>query len=80
MLFRSMATLKQYQQKKNHVEIPKIAQDIIAGTIGGWSQVLVGQPLDTVKVRMQTQPSPPIYRNATDCIQQLVRQEGVSSE
>ncbi|KAI8342196.1 mitochondrial carrier domain-containing protein [Choanephora cucurbitarum] len=72
-----MATLKQYQQKKNRVEIPKIAQDIIAGTIGGWSQVLVGQPLDTVKVRMQTQPSPPIYKNATDCIQQLVRQEGI---
>ncbi|KAI8378532.1 mitochondrial carrier domain-containing protein [Blakeslea trispora] len=71
-----MATLKQHQQK-SRMEIPGIAQDIIAGTIGGWSQVLVGQPLDTVKVRMQTQPSPPLYKNATDCMQQLVRQEGL---
>lgn len=59
--------------------IPKVAQDLIAGTVGGWAQVIVGQPLDTIKVRLQTQPSPPIYRNATDCFSQLVKQEGVSS-
>lgn len=59
--------------------IPKVAQDLIAGTVGGWAQVIVGQPLDTIKVRLQTQPSPPIYKNATDCFRQLVKQEGVSS-
>jgi solute carrier family 25 carnitine/acylcarnitine transporter 20/29 len=68
-----MATLCQQKEA-----IPKIAQDLIAGTIGGWAQVLVGQPLDTIKVRLQTQPSPPIYRNATDCFRQLVQREGVS--
>ncbi|KAI8070654.1 mitochondrial carrier domain-containing protein [Gilbertella persicaria] len=57
--------------------IPKVVQDLVAGTVGGWSQVIVGQPLDTIKVRIQTQPSPPIYKNAMDCTQQLVRQEGV---
>lgn len=69
------ASQKYYEPK---IVIPKVAQDVIAGTIGGWAQVLVGQPLDTIKVRMQTQPSPPIYRNATDCFQQLFRQEGVN--
>lgn len=66
---------KNYDSK---LVIPKFAQDVIAGTIGGWAQVIVGQPLDTIKVRLQTQPSPPIYRNATDCFQQLFRQEGVN--
>ncbi|KAF7724998.1 hypothetical protein EC973_000491 [Apophysomyces ossiformis] len=56
--------------------IPKLAQNLIAGTVGGWAQVVVGHPFDTIKVRMQTQPSPPIYRNAMDCFQKLVKQEG----
>ncbi|KAI7896209.1 mitochondrial carrier domain-containing protein [Mucor mucedo] len=58
-------------------KIPKLGQDLIAGTVGGWAQVIVGQPLDTIKVRLQTQPSPAIYKNATDCFRQLVRQEGL---
>ncbi|MBM6385097.1 MAG: MC/SLC25 family protein [Paenibacillus sp.] len=61
----------------NESKIPKVAQDLIAGTVGGWAQVIVGQPLDTIKVRLQTQPSPPLYKNATDCFRQLVKQEGV---
>ncbi|KAF1800620.1 mitochondrial carrier domain-containing protein [Mucor lusitanicus] len=68
-----MATLKM----ENKPKIPQLAQDIIAGTFGGWAQVLVGQPLDTLKVRLQTQPSPPIYKNATDCFRQLIKQEGL---
>ncbi|KAI8376307.1 mitochondrial carrier domain-containing protein [Radiomyces spectabilis] len=56
--------------------IPKVAQDLVAGTVGGWAQVVVGHPFDTLKVRLQTQPSPPIYRNAMDCFRQLVAKEG----
>ncbi|KAL0076048.1 mitochondrial carrier domain-containing protein [Phycomyces blakesleeanus] len=56
--------------------IPKLAQDLIAGTAGGWAQVVVGHPFDTLKVRLQTQPSPPIYKNAMDCFRSLVKQEG----
>ncbi|KAM3585875.1 hypothetical protein VKS41_002416 [Umbelopsis sp. WA50703] len=58
--------------------IPKFAQDIVAGTVGGWAQVVVGHPFDTIKVRMQTQPNPPIYNNAVDCFRSLVKEEGVS--
>ncbi|ORX43999.1 mitochondrial carrier [Hesseltinella vesiculosa] len=67
-----MAALEQ----KTSFTIPKLAQDLIAGTIGGWAQVVTGHPFDTLKVRMQTQPSPPIYKNAMDCFQQLVRSDG----
>ncbi|CEP07996.1 hypothetical protein [Parasitella parasitica] len=56
--------------------IPKLAQDLIAGTIGGWAQVVVGHPPDTIKVRLQTQPSPPIYSSAMDCVRKLVKEEG----
>ncbi|KAI9315241.1 mitochondrial carrier domain-containing protein [Dichotomocladium elegans] len=56
--------------------IPALARDLIAGTIGGWAQVVVGHPFDTLKVRLQTQPTPPIYRNAMDCFSSLVKQEG----
>lgn len=31
-------------------------KDILAGTAGGVAQVLVGQPFDIVKVRVQTAP------------------------
>ncbi|CAO0802162.1 unnamed protein product [Mucor circinelloides] len=67
-----MATLT---QEKKPV-IPKLAQDLIAGTIGGWAQVAVGHPPDTIKVRLQTQPTPPIYSGAMDCVRKLIKEEG----
>jgi hypothetical protein len=39
---------------------------------------VTGHPFDTLKVRLQTQPSPPIYKNAVDCFRQLVKSDGVS--
>ncbi|KAI9478095.1 MAG: mitochondrial carrier domain-containing protein [Benjaminiella poitrasii] len=68
-----MATL--FLEEKQPL-IPKLAQDLIAGTIGGWAQVVVGHPADTIKVRLQTQPSPPIYNGAMDCVRKLVKEEG----
>lgn len=67
-----MATLT--QEKKP--AIPELAQDLIAGTIGGWAQVIVGHPPDTIKVRLQTQPNPPIYSGAMDCVRKLLKEEG----
>jgi len=53
-------------------------QDLIAGTIGGVCGILVGQPADTVKVRVQTQSSG-LYAGPTDCFKQILKQEGVSA-
>ena len=39
--------------------------ELIAGGLAGVSQVVIGQPLDTVKVRLQTQSL--IYKS-TGCI------------
>jgi hypothetical protein len=30
-------------QEKTQPAIPKLAQDLIAGTVGGWAQVVVGK-------------------------------------
>ncbi|KAI7867813.1 mitochondrial carrier domain-containing protein [Spinellus fusiger] len=56
--------------------VPQTVKELVAGTVGGWAQVAVGHPFDTLKVRLQTQPSPPIYKNAMDCFHLLVKQEG----
>ncbi|KAI8876669.1 mitochondrial carrier [Backusella circina FSU 941] len=48
--------------------------DFIAGNFGGMAQVLVGQPLDTIKVRLQLDQGK--FKGAWDCAVQTVRKEG----
>ncbi|KAI7805042.1 solute carrier family 25 member 47-B [Triplophysa rosa] len=49
--------------------------DFIAGSVGGAFGVAVGYPLDTVKVRIQTQRH---YSSVWDCVRRLFRNEGMS--
>lgn len=49
--------------------------DFIAGSLGGVSNVMVGQPLDTIKVKMQTFPS--LYRNTLVCLKQTLTSDGI---
>ncbi|KAH9933147.1 mitochondrial carrier [Epithele typhae] len=49
--------------------------ELIAGSVAGAAQVVVGQPLDTVKVRAQTAPSG-MFKGPMDIIAQTVRKEG----
>ncbi|KAI8082904.1 mitochondrial carrier domain-containing protein [Halteromyces radiatus] len=52
--------------------------DCASGTVGGILQVLVGQPFDTVKVRLQTQSTTnPVYKNMMDCVRQTRAKEGL---
>lgn len=46
------------------------AIDLLAGSAGGTANVLVGQPLDTIKVKMQTFPH--IYKNTMICFKQTL--------
>lgn len=48
--------------------------DVLAGITGGVASVFVGQPLDTVKVKMQLFPS--MYGNMFSCFLNTVRQKG----
>jgi solute carrier family 25 carnitine/acylcarnitine transporter 20/29 len=52
-------------------------KDFFAGTIAGILQVLVGQPFDIIKVRLQAQsPTVPIYKNPMDCARKIYVEEG----
>lgn len=49
--------------------------EFAGGSVGGALQVLVGQPLDTLKTRAQTAP-PGQFKGTLDILQQTVRKEG----
>jgi len=58
-----------------------VAKDLTAGTIGGVAQLIVGHPFDTIKVKLQSQPTPlpgqlPRYSGAIDAVKQTVAAEG----
>ncbi|KAJ2771266.1 hypothetical protein IWQ57_002291 [Coemansia nantahalensis] len=65
-------------EKRQQALVPRAVGDFAAGTVGGWAQVVVGHPFDTIKVRMQTQPSPPIYRGGMDCLRATLKGEGAA--
>lgn len=57
-------------------------QYFVCGGFGGVCTVLVGHPLDTVKVRLQTMPIPkagekPLYAGTFDCFKKTIANEGV---
>lgn len=49
--------------------------DLIGGSLGGVANVVVGQPLDTVKVKMQTFPT--MYRGAMHCFLQTYKNDNI---
>merc|ERR1719445_408287 len=49
--------------------------DFVAGSLGATASVYVGQPLDTLKVKMQTFPQ--LYPNLGTCFKQTLSKEGV---
>lgn len=53
----------------------QVLKDLLGGTMGGIAQVLVGQPFDTVKVRVQSAPEG-TYKGALDVVKQLLANEG----
>ncbi|KAK4990857.1 carrier protein ymc1 [Elasticomyces elasticus] len=52
------------------------AKDLFSGAAGGIAQVLIGQPFDIVKVRLQTTTK---YSNALDCATQIFKNEGATA-
>lgn len=53
----------------------QVIKDLFGGTVGGIAQVLVGQPFDTVKVRLQSAPEG-TYNGALDVVKKLIADEG----
>ncbi|EJU04496.1 mitochondrial carrier [Dacryopinax primogenitus] len=54
--------------------LAQTAKDLLAGTVGGVAQVLVGQPFDIVKVRMQTAQAG-TYTGMGDCARRILVNE-----
>lgn len=55
-------------------------KDFAAGVISGWTQVLIMQPFEIIKVRLQTQNSlKPEYQGIADCLKKTVKQEGLAA-
>lgn len=54
-------------------DLRKTAKDLGSGAAGGIAQVLLGQPFDIVKVRLQTSTQ---YANALSCARHILTQEG----
>ncbi|CCH59086.1 hypothetical protein TBLA_0B02440 [Henningerozyma blattae CBS 6284] len=51
----------------------RVIKDLLAGTAGGVAQVLVGQPFDTTKVRLQTSTT---STSVADVVKNLLKHEG----
>lgn len=63
-------------EKKENPAIRGI-KDILAGSAGGVAQCLSGHPLDTIKVRLQTQSKTnPKYSGMMDCVKVTIKEEG----
>jgi len=53
-----------------------MALDFIAGCVGGFAGIAVGHPLDTIKVRLQSQdPKNPRYSGTWNCFTEIVKKE-----
>jgi hypothetical protein len=57
-----------------------VAKDLTAGTVGGAANLIVGHPFDTIKVKLQSQPTPapgqlPKYSGAIDAVKQTIAAE-----
>lgn len=55
-------------------------KDIISGFISGWTQVIIMQPFEIVKVRLQTQSNAnPYYNGIVDCFKKIAKEEGLGA-
>eukprot|EP01018_Ginkgo_biloba_P015606 Gb_34698 [translate_table: standard] len=52
-------------------------KDLLAGTVGGVSQLMCGHSFNTIKVKLQSQGSPPHYARAMDALRQTVAKDNV---
>ena len=57
------------------VLMKRMIRDFTAGALGGTACVLAGQPLDTVKVKMQTFPH--LFKNSYDCFMSTLKAEKI---
>eukprot|EP00743_Colponemidia_sp_Colp-15_P001943 GILK01002115.1.p1 GENE.GILK01002115.1~~GILK01002115.1.p1 ORF type:complete len:310 (-),score=50.22 GILK01002115.1:112-1041(-) len=76
------ATTAEILLVKDETPLKRAMKDIAAGSVGGLMQVFAGHPLDTIKVKLQTQKvipgQPAMYTGLVDCIKKTYHHEGVA--
>lgn len=70
-----MDNVKEPQLKLPDAKVKDGIIDFIAGSLGGTALVYVGQPLDTIKVKMQTFPA--LYNNMVNCFVKTYKADGI---
>eukprot|EP00002_Diphylleia_rotans_P034104 TRINITY_DN7301_c0_g1_i2.p1 TRINITY_DN7301_c0_g1~~TRINITY_DN7301_c0_g1_i2.p1 ORF type:complete len:315 (-),score=44.80 TRINITY_DN7301_c0_g1_i2:132-1076(-) len=55
-----------------------IVKDLAVGSVAGAAGIVVGHPLDTIRVRLQTSPKH-VYSGAFDCAKKMISQESAIS-
>ena len=71
-----MSTTLKIEERKRTLSDPLV--NWLAGIMSGLGCAIVGHPFDTVKVRLQTQPTAnPVYSGISDCLKQTWQKEGV---
>lgn len=65
------------ENKKNILNIHDVSRDIFSATIGSVCCCYTGQPMDTLKVRMQTQPH--LYKSIISSTKKTISEEGISA-
>lgn len=68
------------KQKVQQAPQNSVVKNFIAGGFGGTCLVFAGHPLDTIKVRLQTQPytpqgKPMLYSGTLDCAKKIIKNE-----
>ena len=53
------------------------SKKLVCGGLAGTLGIAIGQPLDLVKIRLQTEPD--LYPSAYSCLVRTIREEGVRS-
>jgi solute carrier family 25 carnitine/acylcarnitine transporter 20/29 len=59
-----------------NVGLNETTKDLFSGAVGGIAQVMIGQPFDIIKVRLQTTSD---YKGAADAATQILKKEGPSA-
>jgi len=71
-------TNQSMSETTNKPKHPRQSQyEFLCGCIGGFTQVIIGQPFDIVKVRLQTQTAEnKMYNSMMDCVTKIWKLEG----
>lgn len=64
-------------KEKNQNEIVKVAKDIFASTVAGVTGLAATHPIDTIRIRMQLQGYPKMYKTWFHCGAKAIQREGI---